>query len=117
MEATSAGTSQAIVDRRGSVTKADMRDQSRISALERVWVFWRDDNGQIREMRSLIRNVSGGGALVLSYRPLPVGTFIRIRATNLNFLAGCGRVRHCRRHWGFAYLIGMKFDSEMAARF
>ncbi len=68
-------------------------------------------------MRSLIRNMSGGGALVLSYRPLPVGTFIRIRATNLHFLAGCGRVRHCRRHWGFAYLIGLKFDSEMAARF
>ena len=67
-------------------------------------------------MRSLVRNVSGGGALVLSYRPLPVGAFVRIRATNLCFLAGCGRVRHCHR-WGFAYLIGLKFDSELAARF
>ena len=32
------------------------------------------------------------------------------------FLAGCARVRHCIR-WGSVYLIGMKFDSEIAARF
>ena len=42
---------------------------------------WRDETRQIRNMHSLVRNVSGGGALVLSYRPLPVGAFIRIRAT------------------------------------
>ena len=105
------------MDRSGSVTKGDMRDQPRISAHEVVTIFWRHDNRQIREMRSLVRNVSGGGALVLSYRPLPVGAFIRIRATNLHLLAGCARVRHCRRRWGFAYLIGLKFDSEIAARF
>ena len=32
------------------------------------------------------------------------------------FSTGCGRVRHCTR-WGFVYLIGLKFDSEIAARF
>lgn len=67
-------------------------------------------------MRSLVRNVSGGGVLVLSYRPLPVGALVRIRDTNLFFLSGCGCVLHCNR-WGFAYLIGLKFDSAIAARF
>jgi len=63
---------------------------------------------------------TGMGACVLNrcrhYRPLPVGSFVRIRDRNLFFLAGCGRVRHCTRR-GFVYLIGMKFDSEIAARF
>jgi len=93
-----------------------MRDQPRILARDLVTVYWRDENQQIRHMRSLVRNMSGGGALVLSYRPLPVGAFVRIRASNLYFLAGCGRVRHCRR-CGLAYLIGVKFDSGIAARF
>jgi hypothetical protein len=116
MEATLTGTPGALVDGRGSVTKADMRDQPRLSARGLLTVVWRDENRQIRYMRSLVRNVSGGGALILSYHPLPVGACVRIRATNLYFLAGCGRVRHCRRR-GLAYLIGVKFDSEIAARF
>jgi hypothetical protein len=116
MEATLAGASRAATDRRGAVTKAEMRDRPRVSARGLITVYWRDENLQIREMRSLVRNVSGAGALVLSLRPLPVGAYIRIRATKLFFLAGTGRVRHCRR-WGFAYLIGLKLDSELAARF
>jgi hypothetical protein len=98
------------------VKKAEMRDQPRLSARSIVTVVWRDEKQQIRYMRSLVRNISGGGALVMSYRPLPVGSFVRIRDANLFFLAGCGRVRHCTR-WGFLYLIGLKFDSEIAARF
>jgi hypothetical protein len=116
MEATLAGTSRARVGGRGAVTKADMRVQPRLPARGLVTLCWRDENQQIRYMRSLVRNVSGGGALILSYRSLPVGTFVRIRATNLYFLTGSGRVRHCRG-WAFAYLIGVKLDSEMAARF
>ena len=116
MEATLASTPRALADGCKFVKKADLRDQPRLSAREMVTVVWRDENRQIRSMRSLVRNLSGGGALVLSYRPLRVGTFVRVRAENLFFLSGCGRVRHCSR-WGFAYLIGLKFDSEMAARF
>ena len=116
MEATLARTPQALADGRELVKKADMRDQPRVFARGMVTVVWRDENRQIRYMRSLVRNISGGGALVLSYRPLPVGAFVRIRATDLAFLAGCGRVRHCRR-WGFLYLLGLKFDSEIASRF
>jgi PilZ domain len=93
-----------------------MRDQARLAASGMVTVVWRDENQQIRYMRTLVRNISGGGALVMSYRSLPVGSFVRIRDRNLFFLAGCGRVRHCSR-WGFAYLIGLQFDSEIAARF
>jgi hypothetical protein len=81
-----------------------------------VTVVWRDGKQQIRYMRSLVRNISGGGALVLSYRPLPVGSFVRIRDASLFVLSGTARVRHCTR-CGFAYLIGLKFDSDIAARF
>jgi len=116
MEDIFAHTPHALTDGREFVTSADMRDQPRLSASGIVTVVWRDENQQIRYMRSLLRNISGGGALVLSFRPLPVGSFVRIRDANLFFLAGCARVRHCTR-CGFAYLIGMKFDSEIAARF
>jgi hypothetical protein len=93
-----------------------MRDQPRVLARGIITIVWRDEKGQIRQMRSLLRNFSGGGALVLSYRPLPVGAFVRVRDTNLFFLAGCARVRHCKGR-RFVYLIGLKFDSAMAARF
>ena len=120
MEATLTGTGRgkgrALANAGDFVTKADMRDRPRLSTRGIVTVLWSDEKRQIRYMRSIVRNISGGGALVLSYRPLPVGAFVRIRATNLYFLAGSGRVRHCKR-WGFVYLIGLKFDMEMAARF
>jgi hypothetical protein len=116
MEEILARTPRALPDGRELVKKAEMRDQPRLSARSIVTVVWRDEKQQIRYMRSLVRNISGGGALVMSYRPLPVGSFVRIRDANLFFLAGCGRVRHCTR-WGFLYLIGLKFDSEIAARF
>jgi PilZ domain len=115
MEATSTHTPRALTDGREFATKADMRDEPRLSASGMVTVVWKDENQQIRYMRSLLRNISGEGALVLSFRPLPVGSFVRIRDANLIFLADCARVRHCTR-CGFAYLIGLKFD-EIAAQF
>src|ERR1700758_3066957 len=96
MEVTLPSKLRALANSRASVKTADRRDQTRLWARGRVTVIWRNDR-QIRYMRSLVRNVSGGGALLLSYRPLPVGTFVRIRANKLHFLSGCGRVRHCRR--------------------
>lgn len=116
MQATLARTLRVLKDGRASVKKADMRDQARLSARSMVTVVWRDENRRIRYMRSYVRNISGGGALVLSYRPLPVGSFVRIRDRNLFFLAGCARVRHCTR-CVFVFLIGLKFDIEIAARF
>jgi hypothetical protein len=93
-----------------------MRDQTRLSARSIVTVVWRDEKQRIRYMRSLVLNISGGGALVLSYRHLPVGSFVRIRDVNLFFLTGSARIRHCTRR-GFVYLVGLKFDMEIAARF
>jgi hypothetical protein len=109
--------SRAGADSRGVVAKADMRDQPRVAARGLVTVYWRDEHQRIRRMHSLVRNVSGGGALVLSYRRLPVGAFVRVRSKKLYFLSGSGRVRHCHHIWGFASLIGLKLDSELAARF
>jgi hypothetical protein len=116
MEATLAHAPQSLADGCEVVKKADLRNHTRLSARSMITVVWRNENQQIRYMRSLLRDISGGGALVLSYRSLPVGSFVRIRDRNLFFLAGCARVRHCTR-WGFVYLIGLKFDSEIAARF
>jgi hypothetical protein len=116
MEATLEHTPRALTDGRESVKTAEMRDQARLAASGIVTVVWRDEKRQLRYMRSLLRNISGGGALVLSFRPLPVGSPVRIRDANLFLLSGSARVRHCTR-CGFAYLIGMKFDSDIAARF
>jgi hypothetical protein len=116
MQGTLARTHRALNEGRQFVEKADMRDQPRLSARGMVTVVWRDENRQIRYMRSLVWNISGGGALVLSYRPLPVGSFVRIRDRNLFFLTGSASVRHCTRR-GFVYFVGLKFDSEIAARF
>ena len=116
MEATVKNTSHALTDSRALVKTQEMRDQARLSASGIVTVVWRDDKRQIRYMRSLLRNLSGGGALVLAFRPLPVGSPVRIRDASLFLVSGSARVRHCTR-CGFAYLIGMKFDSGIADRF
>ena len=115
MEATLERTPGSLADGRESVKNAEMRDQERLSASSMVTVVWRDENRQIRYMRSLLRNISGGGALVLTFRLLPVGSVVGIRNANLSFLANSARVRHCTR-CGFAYLIGLKFDSTIAAQ-
>ena len=116
MKATVAGTPRTRAASGQSVTKAAGRDQSRLPAGGVITIIWRDEKGRIRQMSSLLENFSGTGALVLAYRPLPVGAFIRIRGTNLYFLAGCARVRHCNGR-RFAYRIGLKFDNAIAARF
>src|SRR5882724_840382 len=71
MEATLARTPRALADGRELVKKADMRDQARLSACSMVTVVWRDENQQIRYMRSLVRNISGGGALDQGSEPSP----------------------------------------------
>ena len=114
MEATSAHTPRALTDGCELVKDAEMRDQERLSASGIVTVVWRGEERQVRYMRSLLRNISGGGALVLAFRPLPVGSFVRIRDANRFLVSGSARVRHCTR-CGFAYLIGLKFDSDIAA--
>ena len=116
MEATLAHPPRDLTDDRESVKNAEMRDQERLSASGMVTLVWREENRQIRYMRSLLRNISRDGALVLAFRPLPVGSFVRIRDASLFLVSGDARVRHCTR-CGFAYLIGLKFDSEMAAGF
>jgi hypothetical protein len=92
METTLARAPQALTEGSESVKKAEMRDQPRVSARSMVTVVWRDENQQIRYMRSLVLNISGGGALVMSYRPLLVGSFVRIRDRNLFFLTGSARI-------------------------
>src|SRR5579864_8362130 len=97
MEATLTGTPHTLTDGRDLVKKEEMRDQARLSARGMVTVAWRDEKRQIRYMRALLRNISGGGALVLSFRPLPVGSFVRIRDASLFLVSGSARVRHCTR--------------------
>jgi hypothetical protein len=116
MEAIATYTPPALTDGREMVKQADMRDQARLSASGMVTVVWRDEKRQLRYMSTLLRNMSGGGALVISYRPLPIGSFIRIRDASLFLVSGSARVRHCTRR-GFVYLVGLKFDSEISARF
>ena len=94
MEATLEHTPRALTDGRASVKTAEMRDQARLAVSGIVTVVWRDEKRQLRYMRSLLRNISGGGALVLAFRPLPVGSFVRIRDASLFFVSGSARVLH-----------------------
>jgi hypothetical protein len=53
---------------------------------------------------------------VQSYRKLPVGTLVRLRSNQLFFISGFARVKHCARR-GMIYRIGLKFFSDLSARF
>ena len=81
-----------------------------------VTLVWRDDKERIRFLAARARNVSSSGVLVVSYRSLPAGTFVRIRSKKLFFLAGCARVQHCKRRH-LIYHIGLKFYSDLSARY
>jgi hypothetical protein len=94
----------------------DLRIHQRVPLRGVIHLLWRDGDLRIRSLHALARNISAGGALVQSYRALPVGCFVRIRSNKLFFLAGCARVQHCARR-GLTYRIGLKFDSELSARF
>src|SRR5437879_13815485 len=80
-----------------SSMKAELRVHPRVSLRGPVTVAWRDANRRIRQFHSITRNVSGGGALVQSYRALPVGSIVRIRSRRLFFLPCCARLQHCSR--------------------
>jgi hypothetical protein len=93
----------------------DLRTHQRLSLWGRIVLVWKDGD-QLRTTQALARNVSTGGALVQSYRKVPVGSFVRIRSSQLFFLSGCARVQHCVRR-GLTYQIGLKFFSHLSDRF
>jgi hypothetical protein len=94
---------------------SELRAHKRVSLWGRIVLVWKDGE-EIRSMPALARNVSTGGALVQSYRKLPVGSFVRLRSNKLFFISGCARVQHCARH-GLTYRIGLKFFNDLSARF
>jgi hypothetical protein len=100
----------------GRKVKQELRNCPRLPLNGRILLLWKDRNQQIRQLHALMRNISGGGALVQSYRALPVGTMVRIRSRKLFFAAGCARVQHCSRS-GLTYRIGLKFYKDLAARY
>ena len=96
--------------------QSDNRAHPRITLRGQIELVWRDANQQIRSMEARMRNASRAGALVQCPHALPVGSFVRIRSTELYFLSGCARVQHCSRR-GFRYHIGLKFYAELPARY
>jgi hypothetical protein len=94
---------------------AELRTHKRLSLWGRIVLVWKDGD-QVRSMPALARNISTGGALVHSYRKLPVGSFVRLRSNQLFFISGCARVQHCARR-GLTYQIGLKFFSDLSDRF
>ena len=94
---------------------SELRAHKRVSLWGRIVLVWKDGD-EVRSMPALARNVSTGGALVQSYRKLPVGSFVRLRSNKLFFISGCARVQHCARH-GLTYHIGLKFFNDLSARF
>jgi len=94
---------------------AELRAHKRISLWGRIVLVWKDGEA-VRSMPALARNVSTGGAMVQSYRKLPVGSFVRLRSDKLFFISGCARVQHCARR-GLTYHIGLKFFNDLSARF
>jgi PilZ domain len=94
---------------------SELRAHKRVSLWGRIVLVWKDGS-EVRSMPALARNVSTGGALVQSYRKLPVGSFVRLRSNKLFFISGCARVQHCARR-GLTYQIGLKFFNDLSARF
>jgi hypothetical protein len=94
---------------------SELRAHKRVSLWGRIVLVWKDGD-EVRSMPALARNVSTGGALVQSYRKLPVGCFVRLRSNKLFFISGCARVQHCARR-GLTYHIGLKFFNDLSARF
>ena len=78
-------------------------------------LVWKDGE-RIRSTYGLAKNVSSGGALVQSYRALPVGCLVRLRSNPLYFVSGFAKVKHCARR-GLTYNIGLKFYKDLSARF
>lgn len=101
---------------RESAMKAEHRAHPRMTVRGQIELVWRDAKLRIRSMEAKARNVSRTGALVQTFRSLPVGSFVRIRSAELYFLSGCARVQHCSRR-GFTYHIGLKFYDELPARY
>jgi hypothetical protein len=97
-------------------SKAELRAHPRVSLRGLIVLAWRDQDQEIRFLRVIIRNIASGGALVRSYRPLPMGAFVRIRSQKLFILAGSARVQRCSRR-GLMYDIGLKFYKDLSARF
>lgn len=94
---------------------SELRAHKRSSLWGRIVVVWKDGD-RVRCTQAVARNVSRGGALVQSYRKLPVGTLVRLRSNQLFFISGFARVKHCARR-GMIYRIGLKFFSDLSARF
>ena len=99
-----------------SKSNAELRKQKRLPLSGLVLVVWRDEQKQIKSMYAMLRNISSGGALLQCYRPLPVGTPIRVRSRKLFFVAGCALVQHCARR-GLFCQIGVKFYEPLGRRF
>jgi len=97
-------------------SKAELRTHPRVSLRGLIVLAWRDEDKEIKYLRAIIRNISSGGALVQSYRPLAVGSFVRIRSEKLFFLAGSARVQRCARR-GLMFDIGLKFYKDLSARY
>jgi hypothetical protein len=99
-----------------TVMPMENRAHPRVAIRGLIELVWRDPKQRIRSMQALARNVSKAGALVSSYRALPVGSFVRLRSSELYFLSGCARVQHCKRA-GLLYRIGLKFYAQLPERY
>ena len=110
------GEPLASLPQRESAATGDHRAHPRVTLRGQVELVWRDAKQNIRSAEAKVRNVSRAGALVQCHHALPVGSFVRIRSTELYFLAGCARVQHCSRR-GFTYHLGLKFYAELPARY
>jgi hypothetical protein len=99
-----------------SASQGENRAHARVRLRGQIQLVWRDAKQNIQSMDAKVRNVSRAGALVQCPHALPVGTFVRIRSTELYFLSGCARVQHCSRRV-FTYHIGLKFYAELPARY
>ncbi|HXI41869.1 MAG TPA: PilZ domain-containing protein [Bryobacteraceae bacterium] len=106
----------AGLPQQASASSGENRAHERVTLRGQIELVWRDAKQQIRSMEAKVRNVSRAGALVHCHHSLPVGSFVRIRSTELYFLSGCARVQHCSRR-AFTYHIGLKFYAELPARY
>ena len=92
----------------------DLRRQDREGLNSVVVVMWRDASGNDKFANARALDVSELGLRLEMPEPIPVKSYITLRADKLG-IQGHGSVRHCTRRHG-KYIIGVELSGAVGRR-
>lgn len=89
------------------MSRHDLRRENRQNCNAPVGIMWRDAAGDEKFMIAPMQDISKSGAGLEIVEPLPVRSFVTLRAGKLG-LHGRASVRYCSSH-GLKFRIGVEF--------